>query len=170
MAKEYLEREVSLSLNEYDNVWSLKIPDSPHNRSIARPFDFLVIVEGKPIAIECKQTSSLTSFPLDNIRPHQVQSLLFFEKTGGTSYLFVNFRTKGKSSRVFAVSMQQLVQWYFFESRKSIPFTFFNEETIELPRKKFEKGVYGWDFSGMLPEARLKRKGEMQLTLGREQV
>jgi len=81
---------------------------NPHLRGIRQPDDFLVVAYGIPIVVECK-SSQAPRFPLNNVRPHQVESLTRFEAAGGKSWILIQhrrYKVMRKRNRVFALRIQ----------------------------------------------------------------
>jgi recombination protein U len=144
------EVETSYSLRSMDKTWFIKIPDSPFGTYQSRPFDFIFVSRGKTVCIECKQTRTSTSFPLQNIRAHQVAELAEVEYLGCSSYLLVNVRATKGSPRVnelYALTPEQVIYWFYMQSdRASIPTEWMRENCINISRIKIDKR-YGWDLS-----------------------
>ena len=67
-------------LRAIPNSWWYKIPDLPGGTT-KRPFDIIGVVDGEPIAIECKVGHG-------KLKPHQQDALLDFYKAKGISYVF----------------------------------------------------------------------------------
>jgi recombination protein U len=94
--------------------------------------DFIGIIRtGQGISFEAKQTANKTSFPLSNIKPHQIDYLTNFEKMKGIAFFLVNFSTFG---RTFILPVTQLNDFMQNNDKKSIPFSYFEDNTIEVYR------------------------------------
>ena len=151
-----LEQEISTSLSIMKDTWYMKIPDSGSNRYVSRPFDHIAIIDGSIIAIECKQTRISTSFPLSNIRSHQIVSMAMAESSGAKSYLLINIRDTKSSPRVnelYALNVDQVIHWYYQQSdRASIPVSWLEGHAVKLERLKVKQGKYGWRLRSLVQD------------------
>jgi recombination protein U len=90
--------------------------------------DFEGIALGKSVAFDAKETEVKTSFPLDNVKKHQVDYLSQHERLGGISFLIVHFST---IKETYIITIQQFNEWWndsLNGGRKSIPVAFFQTE------------------------------------------
>lgn len=92
---------------------------------------------GRAIAFDAKETSSKTSFPLDNISEHQFEMLKSWHQKGAHAFLLVSFT---KLDEVYLLPLK-LLQIYWEDARnggrKSIPHVVF---VTECDLVKSEKG------------------------------
>lgn len=58
--------------------------------------DYNGIYKGYYIDFDCKECNSLTSFPLKNVHPHQVEHLKGIKKHGGIAFLLIEFIKYGE--------------------------------------------------------------------------
>ena len=72
------------------------------------PADFILINKGQTLWVECKSTSNLGSFPLRNIKPHQIEFGLNIDGAGG-EYVFALQRDEPRNKRAFLLSVNTLV-------------------------------------------------------------
>lgn len=72
------------------------------------PADFVIIHEGQTLWVECKSTSNLESFPLRNIKSHQIETGLSIDGAGG-EYIFAIQRDEPRNKRAFLLSVNTLV-------------------------------------------------------------
>ena len=86
--------------------------------------DYNGIYKGKYIDFEAKETKLKTSFPLNNIHPHQIKHLNKIYKHGGIGFLIVRFTTINKT---FLLPIESLMKFLDEASRKSIPLSYFEE-------------------------------------------
>ena len=86
--------------------------------------DYNGIYKGKYIDFEAKETKLKTSFPLNNIHPHQIKHLNKIYKHGGIGFLIVRFTTINKT---FLLPIESLMKFLDESSRKSIPLSYFEE-------------------------------------------
>lgn len=87
--------------------------------------DYSGVHDGRAIAFDAKETSSKTSFPLDNISEHQYELLKSWHQKGAQSFLLVSFT---KLDEVYLLPFK-LLEVYWEDARKggrkSIPHPFF---------------------------------------------
>jgi recombination protein U len=92
--------------------------------------DFIGILSGgQGCCLEAKQTANKTSFPLSNIKPHQIEYLSKFAKLGGIAFFLINFSSLG---RTFLLPISVFEDFIQKNSSKSIPLKFFVEYTYEV--------------------------------------
>ena len=95
------EGEIALSAKTLGLFYhKLAVPYGSWNRKTIflhyNPFDSFILNEGKFIAMEMKSSSSHSSFPISNVKVHQVKGLQEVEDNGGWGYLVINQRYKRK--------------------------------------------------------------------------
>jgi len=144
----FLESKIEQTNNMYKaKGWALvdKVPtpwNVSYNRRTGKVFqafpeekgtvDFVGISQGNSIAFDAKSTDNKTSFPLKNIKHHQVKYLEIHQEQGGISFMIVDF---DKLRKVFLLTYDQLKIWWvdsFRKGRKSIPYSFFNNECKQI--------------------------------------
>lgn len=111
------------------------------------PADYICIVGGHTYFIELKSTSNKTSFPLGNIKDHQLKSAEEITMAGGIYYFIIqrhearNFKAWAIEYPIFSTIVGDL------GGKKSIKWDIFDDHThvIKLPRIK--GSIY--DLSGM---------------------
>ena len=99
--------------------------------------DYSGVHDGRAIVFDAKETSSKTSFPLENISEHQFELLKSWQQKGAQSFLLVSFT---KLDEVYLLPTK-LLQLYWEDARKggrkSIPHVVF---VTECDLIKSEKG------------------------------
>ena len=90
---------------------------------------FGVLSTGEAIAIEVKNTNNKTSFPLSNIKEHQFVFLEEWSKHTRHSYFLVRFK---EHNEVYLVHSSKVQEFKDNETRKSIPYKWFGENSILL--------------------------------------
>lgn len=99
--------------------------------------DYSGVHDGRAIVFDAKETSSKTSFPLENISEHQYELLKSRHQKGAQSFLLVSFT---KLDEVYLLPFK-LLEVYWEEARKggrkSIPHVVF---VTECDLVKSEKG------------------------------
>ena len=94
--------------------------------------DYNGVYNGYYIDFEAKETDSKTSFPLKNIHPHQMDHMKSVLDQRGIAFFIVRF---SMLRRNFVVSYDIVARFYDNMNnggRKSIPFTIFETEAIEI--------------------------------------
>ncbi|MCH7321285.1 Holliday junction resolvase RecU [Solibacillus sp. MA9] len=108
--------------------------------------DYNGVYNGYYIDFEAKETDSKTSFPLKNIHPHQMEHMKSVLHQRGISFFIVRFSTLQRNFVVLYEIVERFYENMKNGGRKSIPFTFFETEAIEihegyLPRLDYLKAV-----------------------------
>lgn len=87
--------------------------------------DYSGVHDGRAILFDAKETSSRTSFPLDNVSEHQYELLKSWHQKGALSFLIVSFT---KLDEVYRLPFEVLESYWEDAKkggRKSIPHPFF---------------------------------------------
>lgn len=108
--------------------------------------DYNGVYNGYYVDFEAKETDSKTSFPLKNIHPHQMEHMKSVLHQRGIAFFIIRF---SMLQRNFVVRYDVVAQFYNNMNnggRKSIPFTVFETEAIEihegyLPRLDYLQAV-----------------------------
>lgn len=99
--------------------------------------DYSGVHDGRAIVFDAKETSSKTSFPLENISEHQYELLKSWHQKGAQSFLLVSFT---KWDEVYLLPFK-LLELYWEDARnggrKSIPYT---DMILHCDLVKSEKG------------------------------
>lgn len=92
--------------------------------------DFAGLIKGgRFIAYDAKETQSKTSFPLSNLKQHQVEYLKLVDELGGIAFFLIHFK-KVYPDQAFVTPMK-LIKYYWYERpRQSIPIADFNKEWL----------------------------------------
>ncbi len=94
--------------------------------------DYNGIYKGKYIDFEAKETTSLTSFPLNNIHPHQIKHLEKIEKHNGIAFLIIRFT---KKKETYLLLEKELKDFLENNTKKSIPISYFKEKAHLIKEK-----------------------------------
>lgn len=84
--------------------------------------DYVGITNGRAFIFDCKETTDAKSFPLKNVKDHQVRYLEQTTDQGGLGFLLIRFV---KHHEVYVLTYDQLKDWwegYTGDGRKSIPY------------------------------------------------
>lgn len=131
-----LERLIDMSNKQYSNKGIADIRKIPtpvqiqsNNRGRVTGYvtkgewvDYAGVWNGRAVVFDAKETSSKTSFPLDNISTHQYELLKSWREKGAKAFLVVAFT---KHNEVYLLTAQLLESyWEAAEKggRKSIPY------------------------------------------------
>lgn len=91
--------------------------------------DYNGVYKGYYIEFDAKETRSKTSFPIDNIHKHQIEYIKKVIKHNGIVFLIVRFSTLNKS---FVLKGENLIDYINNNERKSIPLSYFENNTYEI--------------------------------------
>lgn len=94
--------------------------------------DYNGVYKGKYVDFEAKETTSLTSFPLNNIHQHQITHLQTVKKHGGIAFIIVRFTILNETYVLFE---KELTYFLNHEKRKSIPIDYFRKYGFLLKDK-----------------------------------
>lgn len=105
--------------------------------------DYNGLYKGKYIDFEAKETNNKTSFPLNNIHPHQIKHIENVHKNGAICFLVVRFNKLNTTYILMANDFLNFIKNY---NRKSIPITYFEEfghiiEEKYIPRLDYLKVI-----------------------------
>ena len=93
--------------------------------------DYNGLYKGKYIDFEAKETNN-TSFPLSNIHKHQIDHIRNITSNGGICFLIVKF---SKKNITFLLPAQSFLNYIDNNTRKSIPFDFFEKNSYTIDNK-----------------------------------
>lgn len=94
--------------------------------------DYNGIYKGYYIEFDAKETKSTTSFPIDNIHKHQIEYIKKVIKHGGIVFLIIRFSVLNKD---FLIKGKDLIKYINNNERKSIPLSYFEENTYKIDIK-----------------------------------
>ena len=90
------------------------------------------IYKGKYIDFEAKETKNKTSFPLDNIHPHQIKHIRNIYNHNGIVFLIVRFTSLDKT---YILLGKDFLSYIDNNSKKSIPISYFVSKGYEIKFK-----------------------------------
>ncbi len=92
--------------------------------------DYVGIVDGGTfLAMDAKECKSKTSFPLNNIKQHQLVYLQFVESLGGIAFFLIHF-TELHKDLAYKTPLSLVEKYWSTGIRKSIPIGDFKEEWL----------------------------------------
>lgn len=113
-----------------------------HTATITKAFyvvpsttDYNGVYNGNHIDFEAKETSSKTSFPLQNIHAHQIEHLINVMEHGGISFILVRFTKLNELFLLFSDKLKEFVVRANEGGRKSIHIDEFREHGYPIQTK-----------------------------------
>lgn len=135
----YLEKDIAVIYKKPTPITISEVKYGEKERVITKAYfrtpstlDYNGIYKGKYIEFDAKETKSKTSFPLNNIHPHQLKHMERIYKHGGICFLIVRFVLLDKTYLLFA---KDLLEFINNNDRKSIPLSFFEERCKKIELK-----------------------------------
>ena len=133
----YFDKKIALIYKKPIPIKVLKINDSKTRildgfYEKKSTLDYSGIYKERYIEFDAKETNSKTSFPLSNIHIHQIkhmENILYFK---GITFLIIRFNYHNKT---FLLAGDMLINYINSNKRKSIPYSFFNENCHEIVLK-----------------------------------
>lgn len=95
--------------------------------------DYDGVYEGRPIYFEAKNTTSETSFKLENIKPHQLAHMEAAASHGAICFVLVHFMAHRKTFYVSLSFLRRCIKRQRNGGRKSIAYSEFEEHCPEVP-------------------------------------
>ena len=91
--------------------------------------DYNGIYKGKYIDFEAKETTSKTSFPLENIHKHQIKHIRKIDEHNGICFIIVRFNNLNTTYLLFAKDFLNFID---NNTRKSIPISYFEDKGYKI--------------------------------------
>lgn len=101
--------------------------------------DYNGLYQGKYIDFEAKETKNKTSFPLNNIHPHQIKHIENVINHQGICFLIVRFTRLNETYLLFGTDFLNFIKT---ETRKSIPHEYFKTKGYLIKDKLQPKVDY----------------------------
>lgn len=73
------------------------------------PSDYICINDGETMWVECKNTVNKTSFPLGNIKAHQLEFAAKIEESGGRYYFAIRHQIP-RASECFLITLNDIIR------------------------------------------------------------
>jgi len=121
------------SHTQYENYMIPKVPS-----------DFIIVWNGKTMWVECKNTHNKTSFPLSNIKKHQLEFGKAIVRAGGEYFLAIQ-RDKPYHKRAFLIDLETFLKMELRaikEKRKSIKWELFELESGVKEMRLLKNSLY----------------------------
>ncbi len=125
----YVEKDIALIYKKPTPIGISEAVYTEHGRIIKNGYfkapstlDYNGVYKGKYIEFEAKETKSTTSFPLANFHEHQLAYIPKVIQHGGICFILIKMNQK-----VFLLPGSRLVDFIQNNERKSIPFSYLEE-------------------------------------------
>ena len=92
--------------------------------------DYNGIYKGKYIDFDAKVTHNKTSFPLENLHPHQYKHMKSIIKHGGISFLIISM-----NGLIYYLDGNDIIDFIENNTRKSIPYSFIQDKGYIVEQK-----------------------------------
>lgn len=101
--------------------------------------DYNGVYKGKYLDFEAKETKNKTSFPFHNIGEHQLKHLQAVLNQGAIAFVIISFVSLDE---VYYLDAQKVLDYYYNESRKSIPYSYIKENGHLIKQSYFTRIDY----------------------------
>jgi penicillin-binding protein-related factor A (putative recombinase) len=125
VARNKFEAEVARSASLLGLIYyKIAVPQKGHIKLRSSPYDGFFVEGGRHIAVEWKSLGTFRTFPLSEVKPHQVEGLSRILQEGCDAFLVVNLRGRPLRSWFLHFSeWDSLLQ--SLNGRKSVPVDWF---------------------------------------------
>ncbi len=128
--KYYLDEDKALIYKKPTPIGIVDVSYENHQKIIKKAYfqtqstlDYNGIYKGKYIDFEAKETKNKTSFPLENIHPHQIKHINSVIHHGGISFLLILI-----NNVVYLLKGEDFINFVNNNTRKSIPYSYIKEK------------------------------------------
>ena len=128
--KYYLDEDKALIYKKPTPIGIVDVSYENHQKIIKKAYfqtqstlDYNGIYKGKYIDFEAKETKNKTSFPLENIHPHQIKHINSVIRHGGISFLLILI-----NNVVYLLKGEDFINFVNNNTRKSIPYSYIKEK------------------------------------------
>lgn len=150
----YLSHDIAVVYKKPVPIQVVKVDYPSRNKTVIREAyyktpsttDYNGIYKGNYIDFDAKECTTLTRYPIKDVFEHQVNHLVRVKKHGGIAFFLIRFNLYNKT---YIIDIDQFVKFKTDAndgSRKSIPYSFFEENCIlvkegYMPQIDYLKGV-----------------------------
>ncbi len=138
----YLEKDIALIYKKPTPIGVVKVSYENNKQVINKAYfatqstlDYNGLYKGKYIEFDAKNTESKTSFPLNNIHPHQIKHIRNVIKHGGIVFLII-----AMNNMYYLLNGPDLINFIDNNDRKSIPYEFIQKNAYLL-EYNYNKGI-----------------------------
>ena len=140
--KYYLDNNIALIYKKPTPIGIDKVQYENNSKIITRAFfkepstlDYNGLYKGRYVEFDAKETTSKTSFPLQNIHPHQILHLKKVLEHNGIGFLIIKM-----CGNYYYLSGKDLISFIDEGKRKSIPFDYIQKNGYLL-KYNYSKGL-----------------------------
>jgi recombination protein U len=138
--KYYLENDIAVIYKKPTPIGIVKVDYSKMKITEAyfdspSTLDYNGIYQGSYIEFDAKVTKSKTSFPLNNIHPHQLEHIKKILKQKGICFLIISI-----NDEYYALSGKSIINFINNEKRKSIPYEYIKKHGYII-KYNYNKGL-----------------------------
>lgn len=129
-------------ISKIPTPWKVQRSYSPYTRKYQINFaypekkstvDFGGTAASQSVWFDVKATKNKASFPLSNIHKHQIEYLEKVHKQGGKAFMLIHAR---EFKKTWVLWIDQLFKFQAEHTRKSIPFTWLDENCEQVPSSR----------------------------------
>lgn len=135
--KYYLEIDKAVIYKKPTPIQIVESKFTANGREITKAFfsepstlDYNGIYKGKYIDFDAKVTKNKTSFPLENLHPHQYNHIERVIRHGGISFLIIRMNDK-----YYYLDGNDIINFINNNTRKSIPFSYIEDKGYVIKEK-----------------------------------
>ncbi len=121
-----LEKDIALIYKKPTPIGVVKVSYKDNKQIIDKAYfayhstlDYNGLYKGKYIEFDAKNTNSHTSFPLNNVHPHQIQHIRNVIKHNGIVFLIIRI-----NEEIYLLNGPDFINYIDNNKRKSIPYEF----------------------------------------------
>ena len=130
----YLDNDIAIIYKKPTPIGVVKVSYENNKQVITKAYfaspstlDYNGIYKGKYIEFDAKNTESKTSFPLNNVHPHQIEHIKRIIKHKGIVFLII-----AMNNNFFLLNGPDFINFIEREKRKSIPYDYILKYAYQL--------------------------------------
>lgn len=138
----YLEKDIALIYKKPTPIGVVKVSYENNKQVINKAYfatqstlDYNGLYKGKYVEFDAKNTESKTSFPLNNVHPHQIKHIRNVIKHGGIVFLIIRM-----NDIIYLLNGPDFISFIDTYKRKSIPYDYIKEYGYVL-EYNYNKGI-----------------------------
>ncbi|MEG1288108.1 MAG: Holliday junction resolvase RecU [Bacilli bacterium] len=136
--KYYIDNSIAFIYKKPTPIGLVKVNDKRIESAYfkeASTLDYVGLYKGYYIEFDAKVTKNITSFPLNNIKPHQLKHIEIINNNKGIVFLIIEM-----NSNYYCLMGSTLLDFIKNNTVKSIPFSFIKDNAYEL-KYNYVKGL-----------------------------
>lgn len=138
----YLENDIAFIYKKPTPIGIVKVSYKNNSKVIDKAYfkepstlDYNGIYKGKYIEFEAKETTNRTSFPLNNIHPHQIKHISRVLEHGGIVFIIIKINQLD-----YLLDGKDFLDYIENNQRKSIPYDYIKKKGFTI-KYNFNKGL-----------------------------